>query len=293
MPLSIKGGSEVCNILLVEGKSDKEFINALIKHMFNSEQKHEDKILLICDTEDYQCYYQYLTELDQDKVEAALAKLKDDLVNQTRKIQCLVVGGIQEQELKSLKKALVNLKNELLQTGRNVEKIGIIIDLDQDTVENRLRLVNAAIQEVFGKEFVISRKNEENDWITVRVDSDVSVKISCYFMNVDGKGELETVLKAIACKTSTHADCLAQWRECIGIENKLTDKEFDKLWVQVYQRYDCCSKKDREKAEKNCSNLKRFLKKEFYNFNSPVLADLREFLKIASLQTSLNCNVNE
>jgi len=166
-------------------------------------------------------------------------------------------------------------------------KIGIIIDLDQESVENRLKLVNSAISKVFETELVISQMNH---WIIVPVDdAGVSVEISCYFMNVDGKGELETVLKAIKCKTSTHADCLEQWRQCVEIENKLTEKVFDKFWIQVYERYDCCDKKERYQAGEKCS-FKASLEKGAYDLDSPILADLITFLKTASSQTSLNYN---
>ncbi|CAA6813620.1 MAG: Unknown protein [uncultured Aureispira sp.] len=39
------------------------------------------------------------------------------------------------------------------------------------------------------------------------------VEIACHFMNVDGQGELETVLRAIKTKESPHADCLNTWRD--------------------------------------------------------------------------------
>lgn len=222
------------NVLIVESHNDQYFIQALLEHLELQQVKLNSPI---CAIDDYQC----LNGLDKEKLRLALTRLK----NQLLKPKDEVIG-----------------------------KIGIIIDLDQDTVENRLKLVNAAIQEVFATELAIPQVNH---WITVPVDADVSVEISCYFMNVGGKGELETVLKAIKCKTSTHTDCLDKWRECVKTEHKLTDKAFDKFWIQVYQRFDCCDKKEKYQADENC-NLQASLKKGAYDFDSPTLDTLKEFL---------------
>jgi len=183
---------------------------------------------------------------------------------------CNPFGGITKlsYELDDLKKKSI-IQNQ-------VKKIGIITDLDEDSKKDRLdSIINEAIQEVFGKEFVIS---QVNDWITVPVDAEVSVEISCYFMNVNGRGELETVLRAIKKKDSPRADCLEQWRKCVGETGmKLTDNEFDELWINTYERFDCCTKKQRKDAKKNCS-FKPSIKKGAYDFDSPVLQELKQFL---------------
>lgn len=136
-------------------------------------------------------------------------------------------------------------------------------------------MVNSAIQEVFTTELAIA---QVNDWITIAIDAEVSVKVSCYFMNVGGKGELETVLKAIKCKDSIHATCLTSWRGCVKNQSiLLTDKAFDKFWVSVYQRFDCCDKKQRHQADKEC-NLKSSLEKGAYDLDNPILQALKSFL---------------
>lgn len=227
------------NILIVESHNDQYFIQALLDHLQLQNFKFNNPI---CAIDDYEC----LKGLDKEKLKMALGRLKNRLLKPQDEI---------------------------------VEKIGIIIDLDQDTVENRLKLVNSAIQEVFATELTIPQVNH---WITVPVDSEVQVSISCYFMNVDGKGELETVLKTIKCKISTYANCLAQWRKCIETENKLTDKAFDKFWIQVYQRFDCCDKKEKYQADENC-NFQASLKKGAYDLDSPILDTLKKFLmKVSS-----------
>jgi hypothetical protein len=189
-------------------------------------------------------------------------------------IVCNPFGGITKlsDELDDLKKKSI-IQNQ-------VKKIGIITDLDEDSEKDRLdSIINKAIQKVFATKHAIS---EVNPKITVPVDADVSVEISYYFMNVDGRGELETVLRAIKKNNSVRADCLDKWRECVGATGmKLTNNEFDELWINTYQRFDCCTKKQRKDAKKNCS-LKPSIEKGAYDFDSPILADLREFLKAAS-----------
>ena len=224
------------NTLIVESQNDQYFIEALLVHWGFKNLKIDPPI---CGIDDYQC----LNGLNQKQLVYTLADWKRDALGES--------------------------------LGNNTKKIGIIIDLDQGTPENRLKLVNSAIQEIFATELTIPQVNH---WITVPVDSEVQVSISCYFMNVDGKGELETVLKAIKCQKSTYADCLELWRKCITEnELKLTDKEFDKFWVSIYHRFDCCDKKEKYRSEIKCNHEASF-KKGIYDFDSPLLQELKNFL---------------
>ena len=98
-----------------------------------------------------------------------------------------------------------------------------------------------------------------------------------YIQNKDGNGELETVLKEIKSKDSTIADCLESWQKCLPDDKKVSPKDFDKFWVQIYQRYDCCTKKEAKQAERKCNNETSF-SKDIYNLNSAILDDLKKFL---------------
>jgi hypothetical protein len=72
------------------------------------------------------------------------------------------------------------------------------------------------------------------------VDEYVTIKIACHFVGVDGKGELEDVLRGMKKLDSHHADCLDSWNCCLnnkGLDKK-TDKEINKLWVHYYLKYD-------------------------------------------------------
>jgi len=231
----------VSNILIVESENDKYFMEAFISRLhLNSHFKVAGPI---CQIDDYKC----LEGLDKDKLTNALRTLREE----RRK-------------------------------GNNIEKIGIIIDQDNETEENRITLINEAIHTAFDTSEKISKVTQ---WITVTIDEYPTVDtvdIACYFTNVDGKGELDTVLKVIKNRESIYADCLEEWRKCVEIKDKkLTNKEFDKFWVNVYQRYDCCSKKEKGQAGKKCSNEASFKKEPpIYNFNSPVLRSLKDFLNL-------------
>lgn len=226
---------EVSNVLIVESHNDQYFIQALLDHLKLQNFKFNNPI---CAVDDYEC----LRGLDKEKLKMALSRLKNRLLKPQDKI---------------------------------VEKIGIIIDLDNDTMQNRLKLVNAAIQEIFATELAIPQVGQ---WVSIPVDTEIHVNISCYFMNVNGKGELETVLKAIKSQKSLYADCLEHWRNCITEnELKLTDKEFDKFWVSTYHRFDCCDKKEKYRSEIKCNHEASF-KKGVYDFNSPLLQELKSFL---------------
>jgi len=164
--------------------------------------------------------------------------------------ECL--GGIGKLEEK-----LNALKGRVAKEG--IETVGIIFDADKKGIEKQRKDIQEKIDLVFGK------------------DSAIEFKI--YIMNVEGYGELETVLKLIHLKDSTVADCLESWQECLPDDKKLNQKEFDKFWVQIYQRYDHCSKKEAKRAGEKCNNEVSLKNKKIWNFNHPTLNDLKKFLK--------------
>ena len=155
-----------------------------------------------------------------------------------------------------LKKRLTKLKAKV--SKEDIKKIGIIFDADDVGVKKRTTEIQKTIDIVF--------KNISD------------VDFSIYIMNVEGSGELETVLKTIKSKDSSIADCLDSWQECLPDDKKLTKKDFDKFWIQMYQRYDCCTKEEAKQAGKNCNNLASF-SKDIYDLDNPILEDLKKFLK--------------
>jgi hypothetical protein len=183
---------------------------------------------------------------------------------------------------KKLKDALNNLKANI-QKGE-IEKVGIIIDIDNEEEENRIKFVDECIREVFPDSELL---NEVNRFINLNIkdtdDVNLNIQLACYFTNLDGQGELETVLKAIKQKESIHADCLDNWRSCLTSNEKtIKNKDFDKFWVDIYVRFDTCSNNDKKQAGRKCS-MKAFdyvmeNKSEIWNLDHPKLNNLKEFL---------------
>ena len=203
------------NLLIVEGKSDKNIIESLIKHINNLNIKIENPICNI------------------DKCEA--------------------LGGIGE-----LKKKLNSLSRRIKQ--ESISKVGIIFDADKVGVAQRETEIKNEIKSVFG----------ENPIIDFRI----------HILNIDGYGELEDILKKIVSNEPIMANCLNSWQECLK-ENRLDDKELNKLWIQVYQKYDCCNKEEQENMRDNCNDKILLEDKKIYDFNAELkeLNDLKEFLQ--------------
>lgn len=164
---------------------------------------------------------------------------------------------------------------------RDIEKIGIIIDIDNDSEQERLELVNKCIKQVFESETLLSTKQ----FIDICGDNGTKAKLACYFTNVGGRGELETLLKAIKAKDSPYADCLDSWKTCLESKGKkINQKEFDKFWVSNYIRFDTCSKQEQKQAGGKCSMSKFDYvmehKKDIWDWDNPALDDLKDFFKL-------------
>lgn len=183
-----------------------------------------------------------------------------------------------------LTNALKALKAELPKRDiEDIVKIGIIIDIDNYSEQERLGLVNNCIKNLFGAE--TETLSSTKQFIDISGDNGTKAKLACYFTNVGGKGELETLLKAIKARESPHADCLNCWKKCIESEGQQIDqKGFDKFWVSNYIRFDTCSKQEQKQAGRKCSMYKFDYvmkhKKDIWNWEHPALDDLKEFFKL-------------
>ena len=175
--------------------------------------------------------------------------------------------------------ALKALKADIQKT--DIEKIGIIIDIDNYSEPERLQWVNKCIKEVFESETLSSTKQ----FIDICGDNGTKAKLACYFTNFEGKGELETLLKAIKARESPHADCLDSWKTCIESQGQqINQKGFDKFWVSIYLRYDTCSDNEQQQAGRKCSmsgfDYVMEHKKDIWDWNNPALDDLKEFFTL-------------
>ena len=178
--------------------------------------------------------------------------------------ECL--DGLSETKLVD---RLVNLRIE--SDKRGIEKIGIMIDADTKGVATQLSLVNTALEKA---KFNVQLP-DTNIWVD---DDSQALSISCHVLNVAGFGELETVLKLIKSGDSVFADCLETWRNCLQSQAKtISDKDFDKFWVSIYQRFDCCDKKEKKQAQRKCS-FEASMKKPIWNFEHESLAELKDYL---------------
>ena len=138
--------------------------------------------------------------------------------------------GLSEKELSKALEANIDKKG--------IEKIGIIIDIDKSSEQERLKFVDRCIKQVFESETLLSTKQ----FIDICTNYGTNAKLACYFTNVGGRGELETLLKVIKARESPHADCLDSWKTCLESQGKeINQKDFDKFWVSIYLRYDTCS----------------------------------------------------
>ena len=178
--------------------------------------------------------------------------------------ECL--DGLSEKKLmRKLNDVVVEIEK------RGIKKIGILVDADEEGVEEKINFINNSIKNI---DNTVSFKNV-NQWIDSR---DLDVKISCHILNIDGTGELETLLRKIKSDDSSFADCLLSWRQCLSDHNHtITDKEFDKFWVAIYQRYDACTKREKRQAGRKC-NFEASLQKDIWDFSSYQLDSLKEFL---------------
>ncbi|MCW6050858.1 hypothetical protein K4039_12350 [Lyngbya sp. CCAP 1446/10] len=184
--------------------------------------------------------------------------------------------GLSETELiKALKNSIRKIDQ------KDIEKIGIIIDIDNDSEPERLEFVDRCIKQVFEAESLSSTKQ----FIDICTDYGTNAKLACYFTNVGGQGELETLLKEIKAIQSPYADCLDRWKTCIESQGKeINQKHFDKFWVSIYLRYDTCSNQEQKQAGKKCSmsgfDYVMEQKKDIWDWDNPALDDLKEFFKL-------------
>ncbi|MFY7825898.1 MAG: DUF3226 domain-containing protein [Flectobacillus sp.] len=206
------------NIILVEGKDDKAFIEYLIQGV----------------------------------------EVKEFSVD--------ILGGLNKD---ALTRRLASLKTSFLKNPFG--KLGIIIDQDSFTKEERLAFVNECLQESFDIQL-----SDSQLFIDLTID-EIPLQIACYFVNIDGTGELESLLTRIKTNPSPYADCLQQWQNCLS--EKVSQKEFDKLWVHYYLKYDTATHQERQQAGRYCT-LEYSLqhKSHIWDLDSPILNELKGFL---------------
>lgn len=165
-----------------------------------------------------------------------------------------------------------NLKHKLQDLKLDdIDKLGIILDADEVGIDTRITQINKILQEL--------RLNIQLDMINdFKEDKELGINISCHILNIDGKGELENILKQIAKEDSTFADCLDSWKECLEEKDKeISQKDFLKFWINNYIRFDTCTKEEQKQISKKCS-FQKAMQKDIWNFDDEALDSLKEFL---------------
>lgn len=238
-------------IIIVEDNNDKYTFEAIIRHM----QLSDD--LSVQDTPDIDWEF-VSAEKNADEPTALIAGLR-------------------------------SLKNDIF--NEKYDKIAIIQDIDNNSKENRLRLVNNAFKVAYPSEY--QEITDTNilvpfNFIQDSDDVEITVQVACHFVGLTTdeikKGEIEDILKAIKTQPSPLADCIDEHLpKCMQVsEEELRDKDLVKLWINHYQRYDTLPKKKRNFRATTWENV--MTKRAFlFDFNRDEITDLRElkfFLKM-------------
>ena len=95
--------------------------------------------------------------------------------------------------------ALKDLKADIQK--EDIDRVGIIIDIDLHSESDRIKFINDCLVRAFPDAIPLDRVSQ---FIALNFD-DYQIQLACYFTNVDGQGELETVLKAIKSQDSIYA----------------------------------------------------------------------------------------
>lgn len=184
------------------------------------------------------------------------------------------IDGIENFEYSNkLEKALITVKNDVIK--KSLKKVGLI--LDQDDKENdRIAFLNKHIHIVFGKQYSLINQSES---IQIEIDGAI-LELSLFVMNVNGAGEMNSMLRIISTQPSNFADCLQHWKVCADPKSEIiSNNEFDKLWVHYFIRWDNSTKEQRANSNKNCT-IKAVLenKPQIFDFENKSLDDLKNYL---------------
>lgn len=171
------------------------------------------------------------------------------------------------------------------------DKVGIIMDMDNSTISNMLETVNIALQYAYPND-VIKKLNSINQFITMRFEQAGTnnencfedVQFACHFVNLNGKGEIEDILKAIKKQNSPVADCVDEHlKECLKNKNEeLRDKDLVKIWINHYQRYDTLAKEKRNYTNTTWESVMQKRASDLFDFDIDLieLNGLKNFLNL-------------
>ena len=162
--------------------------------------------------------------------------------------------------------------------------VGIIWDLDEFTPEQRQAQINLALQKAIEKHNSLDSSNVASISGQASASAFASIKVgkaeaqfACFFVGLNGRGEMEDILKSVAKNPAPLADCVnACLPKCLSeLEtSSFREKDLVKLWVENYVRYDVLPKKERN--DKFTSKEKVMLASpRFFDFDRSDVPDLQ------------------
>jgi len=177
---------------------------------------------------------------------------------------------------------------------KDVSKVGVILDMDSDTPEQNLKLVNEAIEYAFKTKVNLTDESEE---VTIEIPLDrlntFPIEVSCFFTkDQTGEGNLETLLYEIRRNPDIpvpYADCLALWRDCVSSSAspiQVAPGVFQKMWADNFLRAKAyeLSSKDRKRILNDFEDKKHRiierLGKEIFDLSHPGLNSMKDYLSL-------------
>lgn len=158
------------------------------------------------------------------------------------------LDGLEETKLF---RKLKEIQTDLIR-AQKIPKIGIIIDLDSASINDRISFLNRICSNAFNILIDIESTNKFKRYTLPEYSLDF--ELGYCFCSLNGQGELEDIMKAIADTSASHyANCLEQgWKTCVQSKGKtIKDKDLRKLWMDFYKRMDCLTSKQRKQAKQN------------------------------------------
>ena len=179
------------------------------------------------------------------------------------------MGGLSEGKLRQIVETALTDIDKM-----GIEKIGILIDQDDFSTQERLDFINKSLRGL------ITPFSDFNHIESKQYDENL-VEMFCCLMQLDGKGELNTVLRHIKTQDSPFADCLETWRNCIT-PKAIKQSDFDDFWVSQYLHYDTCKSGEKGNRADKCS-VKALpyifdKKAHIFNLEHDCLDEIKRFL---------------
>jgi hypothetical protein len=196
-----------------------------------------------------------------------LVEGKDDadfvnLLTQSSDIEAFTIEKLGGSNQELLLKKLKSIQNDLQLNP--IKKLGLILDLDDYSLETRLEFLNTCIFKVFGQK--ITKINEMQMFNYLGLE----FEIACYFIEPN----LDVLVRKVANLVPEIANCLFKCLE----KEEIKKKERDKAWTYYYKLWDICNKNERENRSEYVT-FKYSASKNAWDLESTELNDIRLFIK--------------